>query len=65
MRWKDVDFPARALTVREAIYDGVFERVYALTESVAPHEFIREADDLEADRFLIKKEISFSGISKI
>ncbi len=38
-----------------------FERVYALTEAVAPAELIRESDEAEVDRFLIKKEVSFSG----
>jgi uncharacterized protein YcaQ len=42
-----------------------FERVYALTEAVAPARLIRESDDAEADRFLIKKEISFSGLSRL
>ena len=42
-----------------------FERVYALTETVAPPHLIRESDEDEADRFLIKKEISFSGLSRI
>ena len=42
-----------------------FERVYALTETVAPTHLIRESDEDEADRFLIKKEISFSGLSRI
>jgi uncharacterized protein YcaQ len=41
-----------------------FERVYALTEAVAPAHLIRESDETEADRFLIKKEISFSGLSR-
>jgi uncharacterized protein YcaQ len=41
-----------------------FERVYALTEAVAPAELIRESDDDEADRFLVKKEVSFSGLSR-
>src|SRR5688572_16460086 len=35
-----------------------FERVYALTEAVAPGSFIRESDETEADRFIIMKEIS-------
>lgn len=39
-----------------------FERVYALTETVAPSHLIRENDDDETDRFLIKKDISFSGL---
>ena len=42
-----------------------FERVYALTEAVAPAHLIRESDEAEADRFLIKKEISFSGLSRL
>jgi uncharacterized protein len=41
-----------------------FERVYALTEAVAPADLIRESDEAEADRFLIKKEVSFSGLSR-
>jgi len=42
-----------------------FERVYALTEAVAPAHLIRESDEDEADRFLIKKEIGFSGLARI
>ncbi len=42
-----------------------FERVYALTETVAPAHLIYESDDAEADRFLIEKEISFSGLSRL
>ena len=42
-----------------------FERVYALTETVAPAHLIRESDETEVDRFLIKKEISFSGLSRL
>jgi uncharacterized protein YcaQ len=42
-----------------------FERVYALTETVAPAHLIRESDEPEADRFLIKKDISFSGLSRL
>jgi uncharacterized protein YcaQ len=42
-----------------------FERVYALTETVAPAHLIRESDEAEADRFLIKKDISFSGLSRL
>lgn len=41
-----------------------FERVYALTEDIAPAHLIYESDEAEADRFLIKKEISFSGLSR-
>jgi uncharacterized protein len=39
-----------------------FERVYALTERVAPAHLIRECSDAETDRFLIKKEISCNGL---
>src|SRR4051794_9017022 len=42
-----------------------FERVYALTETVAPTHLIRESDEAEADRFLIKKEVSFSGLARL
>jgi uncharacterized protein len=42
-----------------------FERVYALTEAVAPAHLIRESDEAEADRFLIKKEVSFAGLSRL
>ncbi len=41
-----------------------FERVYALTETVAPAHLMRESDEAEADRFLIKKDVSFSGLSR-
>ena len=42
-----------------------FERVYALTETVAPAHLIREGDEGEADRFLIRKDVSFSGLSRM
>jgi uncharacterized protein YcaQ len=42
-----------------------FERVYALTEKVAPAHLIHESDDAEVDRFLIKKDVSFAGLSRV
>ena len=42
-----------------------FERVYALTEAVAPADLIYERDPAEADYFLIKKDISFCGLSRL
>lgn len=42
-----------------------FERIYALAEAVAPAAFLREYDPAEADRFLIQKEISFHGLSRL
>jgi uncharacterized protein YcaQ len=42
-----------------------FERVYALTEKVAPAHLIRESSEDEADRFLFKKEVSFSGLARL
>jgi uncharacterized protein len=42
-----------------------FERVYALTETVAPTHLIRESDEDEADRFLITKDVSFSGLARL
>ena len=42
-----------------------FERVYALTETVAPPHLLYESDEAETDRFLIKKDISFAGLSRV
>ena len=42
-----------------------FERVYALTEAVAPAHLIRESSQAEADRFLFAKEVSFWGLSRL
>src|SRR5690242_13600964 len=42
-----------------------FERVYALAETVAPAHLLRESDEDAADRFLIKKEVSFSGLARL
>ncbi len=42
-----------------------FERVYALTELVAPAHLIYESTEAEADRFLIRKEVSFSGLGRL
>src|SRR5436305_5659249 len=42
-----------------------FERIYALTETVAPAHLMRESDEAEADRFLITKDISFSGLTQL
>jgi uncharacterized protein YcaQ len=42
-----------------------FERVYALTETVAPAHLIHESDEAAADRFLITKDISFSGLARL
>ena len=42
-----------------------FERVYALTETLAPAHLIRESDEAEADRFLIIKEVSFAGLARL
>lgn len=41
-----------------------FERVYALTEAVAPADFIFEHDPATAERFILKKEIAFAGLAK-
>jgi uncharacterized protein YcaQ len=41
-----------------------FERVYALADTVAPAHLLRESDEAEADRFLIKKDVSFSGLAR-
>jgi uncharacterized protein YcaQ len=42
-----------------------FERVYALTANVAPAHLICESSEDETDRFLVKKEIGFDGLSRV
>jgi uncharacterized protein YcaQ len=42
-----------------------FERVYALTEAVAPAALVHEADDAEADDFLLRKQIGTNGLSRL
>ncbi|MGE5374031.1 MAG: winged helix-turn-helix domain-containing protein [Bacteroidota bacterium] len=42
-----------------------FERVYALTETVAPAQLIYESGEAETDRFLIAKEAAFNGLSRL
>ncbi len=42
-----------------------FERVYALTEAVAPAHLIEEADEADAERFLLRKQIAFAGIGRL
>lgn len=41
-----------------------FERVYALTEAVAPPHLIYESHPAEAAVFLMKKEIDFAGLGR-
>ncbi len=42
-----------------------FERVYALAEAVAPAELRYERAEAEVERFLVKKEVSFSGLTRL
>jgi uncharacterized protein len=42
-----------------------FERIYALTEAVAPPELLRESDEAETDRFLVKKDVGFTGLTRL
>lgn len=42
-----------------------FERVYALTENVAPAHLICESTEDVVNRFLIKKEVSFAGLGRL
>ncbi len=42
-----------------------FERVYALAETVAPQHLLQESEPEQADRFLFKKEIAFSGLTRL
>ena len=40
-----------------------FERVYALTESVAPADLLREHDEAEADDYLLLKTVAADGLT--
>jgi uncharacterized protein YcaQ len=42
-----------------------FERVYALTERVAPTHLICESSDAECDDFMLKKLVSFYGLAQL
>jgi uncharacterized protein YcaQ len=42
-----------------------FERVYALTEAVAPPHLVYESSEEETDRFLFRKEIGFNGLARL
>jgi uncharacterized protein len=42
-----------------------FERVYALTEAVAPPDLIREVDPVEADDFLRLKTVASEGLTPV
>ena len=42
-----------------------FERVYALTESVAPAHLIYQSSEEETDRFLFRKEVGFAGLARL
>lgn len=42
-----------------------FERVYALAKTVAPAHLMCESDEAAAARFLMKKDINFSGLSRL
>jgi uncharacterized protein YcaQ len=42
-----------------------FERVYALTDAVAPAELVREHDPVEADDFLMMKAVAAEGLTPI
>lgn len=42
-----------------------FERVYALAEQVAPAHLLYQHSDTEADRFLLRNEIAFAGLSRL
>jgi uncharacterized protein len=42
-----------------------FERVYALTETIAPPNLLDEATDAETDDFMRRKHVAFEGISPL
>jgi len=39
-----------------------FERIYGLSEDIAPAHLLRESSDEEADAFILKKTIAFHGL---
>lgn len=42
-----------------------FERVYALTEAVAPRSALREVDEAEADDILARKVVAAAGLTRL
>jgi uncharacterized protein len=42
-----------------------FERVYALTEAVAPASALREVDEAEADDMLLRKSVAANGLMRL
>ena len=42
-----------------------FERVYALTETVAPSDLIYESSEEKTNRFLLRKEVGFAGLARL
>jgi hypothetical protein len=42
-----------------------FERVYALTEAVAPASALRDADEAEATAFLFRKAVAADGLTRL
>jgi uncharacterized protein YcaQ len=42
-----------------------FERVYGLAEDIAPAHLLAEADEAEADRFVLRKQVAFAGIGRL
>jgi uncharacterized protein YcaQ len=42
-----------------------FERVYALTEAVAPPSALREVDEIEADDVLARKAVAAAGLTRL
>ena len=42
-----------------------FERVYALTEAVAPASALRDVDDAEADDMLMRKSVAANGLVRL
>ena len=42
-----------------------FERVYALTKTVAPADLIYESSEEETNSFLLRKEVGFNGLARL
>ena len=41
-----------------------FERVYALTEAVAPEHLLAAAGEIDVERFMLRKQLAFMGIGR-
>ena len=57
-------WPGRRWRGSEGTEQAMHAMEYLQKETVAPAHLLCESDEAEADRFLIKKDVSFSGLSR-